>query len=107
MNRFPSTRSLLAFALLGLAGCSAVGPDYVPPATQTPGGWRQLDATTPAIAAEESPGDLSQWWLGLGDPLLGELVDEALRASPDLRSAPARLGRWPSSTFSATVRSGA
>jgi NodT family efflux transporter outer membrane factor (OMF) lipoprotein len=38
-----------------------------------------------------APGDLSQWWLGLNDPLLSELMDQALAASPDLRKAQARL----------------
>jgi len=38
-----------------------------------------------------APGDLGQWWRGLNDPLLSELMDQALEASPDLRKAQARL----------------
>lgn len=76
---------------LGLAGCAAVGPAYSPPSAGGPAGWNRLDAATRAVASDEAPGDLSRWWQRLDDPLLSELVDEALRSSPDLRSARARL----------------
>lgn len=80
-----------AFACLALAGCAAVGPDYAPPASTAPAGWRQLDpAAAPAVRAQ-TPDDLAIWWQRLNDPLLTQLMDEALRASPDLRSAQARL----------------
>jgi NodT family efflux transporter outer membrane factor (OMF) lipoprotein len=35
--------------------------------------------------------DLSRWWLVLKDPLLSELVDQALQANPDLQGARATL----------------
>jgi NodT family efflux transporter outer membrane factor (OMF) lipoprotein len=35
--------------------------------------------------------DLGRWWQNLRDPLLTELVTEALQASPDIRTAAARL----------------
>ena len=35
--------------------------------------------------------DLSRWWLKLGDPLLSDLIAQSLKASPDLRSAQAKL----------------
>jgi len=91
MNAAHFQRSLALLAGLGLAGCAAVGPDYAPPATEVPAGWNRLDAVTGTVARDQAPGDLSQWWQGLNDPLLSELVDEALRSSPDLRSAQARL----------------
>ncbi len=81
----------LGLASLGLAGCAAVGPDYTPPSTDVPADWSRLDATATPRVSDEAPGDRSQWWLGLNDPLLAELVDEALQANPDLRSAQARL----------------
>jgi len=106
-HRFPRTLPLLA--ALGLAGCAAVGPDYVPPPQDVPAAWSRLDGATAApVAIAEAPGDLSAWWNRLDDPLLTELVHEALLASPDLRSAQARLraaraqrtvaaaGRYPS-----------
>ncbi len=33
----------------------------------------------------------ADWWKGFGDPLLGELIDNALAANPDLKVAAARL----------------
>ncbi len=108
-------RPLALFASLGLAGCVTVGPDYAPPALELPAGWNRLDASTQPVARSDAPGDLSQWWKGLNDPLLSELVAEALLASPDLRSAQARLreararrtvaaaGRFPSVTASGSA----
>ena len=109
------TRVSVMLAALGLAGCAAVGPDYLPPATDVPAGWNRLDPSTRRVARAEAPGDLSRWWQGLNDPLLSELIDEALQASPDLRSAQARLreararrtvadaGRYPSVTASGSA----
>jgi NodT family efflux transporter outer membrane factor (OMF) lipoprotein len=91
MNAFPPGRPLLVLASVALAGCAAVGPDYVPPASAVPAGWYRLDESARPVARAEAPGDLSQWWNNLNDPLLSELIDEALQASPDLRSAQARL----------------
>jgi NodT family efflux transporter outer membrane factor (OMF) lipoprotein len=91
MSSSLATRNLLAFALLGMAGCAAVGPDYVPPEVEVPAAWSRLDPTAQPLAGSEAPGDLSRWWQRLQDPLLTQLVAEALAASPDLRSAQARL----------------
>jgi NodT family efflux transporter outer membrane factor (OMF) lipoprotein len=105
-------------ACLGLTGCAAVGPDFAPPATAVPAGWNRLEASDSPVARAEAPGDLSEWWKNLDDPLLSELVGEALQVSPDLRSAQARLreararrvvaaaGRYPSVTaFGSASRS--
>ncbi|MCD6706097.1 MAG: efflux transporter outer membrane subunit [Thiobacillus sp.] len=82
---------LLMLAGLGLSGCAAVGPDYVPPATGAPAGWARLDPAAQPVAHSAAPGDLGQWWQSLSDPLLSRLIAEALQASPDLRSAQAKL----------------
>ena len=68
-----------------------VGPDYQAPTPDVPAGWTRLDPTARPVARAETPGDLSQWWQRLNDPLLSGLIDEALQASPDLRTAQARL----------------
>ena len=91
MNTPPLTRSLVLLAGLGLAGCAAVGPDYVPPATDLPAGWTRLDPAAQPVTHADATGDLSQWWQSLNDPLLSGLIAEALQASPDLRSAQAKL----------------
>jgi NodT family efflux transporter outer membrane factor (OMF) lipoprotein len=70
-------------APVALAGCMTVGPEYKEPALPLPAAW-----SAPAAAGRE---DLSRWWERLEDPLLTRLVADALRASPDLRSAQAKL----------------
>jgi NodT family efflux transporter outer membrane factor (OMF) lipoprotein len=91
MNRLSSRCMLAALAGLGLAGCAAVGPDYVPPVPAAPAAWRQLDpAALPAVRGE-TPDALAHWWRQLDDAMLSGLIEDALRASPDLESAQARL----------------
>jgi NodT family efflux transporter outer membrane factor (OMF) lipoprotein len=81
----------LLVATVVLTGCASVGPDYVPPASDAPATWHHAAATSQPAALPKPTGDLSQWWQGFNDPLLTPLIAEALQASPDLRSAQARL----------------
>ncbi len=71
------------FSLLLLAGCAA-GPDYVAPAPDAPADW--INGKSAAHGEE-----VTQWWRRLHDPVLDELIAQALHDSPDLRSARARL----------------
>ncbi|MEK7704225.1 MAG: efflux transporter outer membrane subunit [Myxococcota bacterium] len=73
-----------------LAGC-AVGRDYRRPELNAPARWNRLDDLSRPEMPAGSAGDLSEWWRNLDDPLLSDLVKEALLASPDLRMAQARL----------------
>jgi NodT family efflux transporter outer membrane factor (OMF) lipoprotein len=81
-------RRLPALLVAVLAGCVSVGPDYQAPASIAPSGWQ-------AVPLDDSisggPADLSRWWEQLSDPLLSSLIDEALLANPDLKSAAAAL----------------
>lgn len=111
---FP-TRSLILLASLVLVGCVTVGPDYTPPEPDVPSTWRQIDTTAKPAMHAAVTGDISQWWRGLNDPLLTGLIDEALLANNDLRSAQARLrqaraqrtvavaGRYPAVTASGSA----
>lgn len=81
----------IALASLSLAGCVTVGPDYEPPELPVPAAWTGLHPDSPLATTAGDAGDLSEWWQRLEDPMLTQLVDEALRANPDLRSAQARL----------------
>jgi len=58
-------------------GCLTVGPDYEPP-----------DVPRVGILESENP---AEWWTTLGDPMLTELVGEALTNSPDIKSAVAAV----------------
>ncbi len=88
------SRSLLPISLglalpLTLAGCM-LGPDHVRPhvaqgAVAQPALPRAADA---GVMPATPP---SQWWRQLDDPVLDQLIDDALRNSPNLRAAQARL----------------
>lgn len=67
-----------------LAGCAA-GPDYIKRDPAAPAAWSNTAGT---VSRAE---DISRWWQRLNDPLLTELIEEALRNSPDMRSAQAKL----------------
>ena len=69
--------------LLFLGGCAAVGPDYQAPELPLPAAW--------SSGAAEPAEDISEWWKRLHDPVLDQLVAQALAASPDLKVAQARL----------------
>ena len=74
---------LVAFVPLVLAGCT-VGHDYVRPTVDSPKAWRveYVDATKTAN---------TRWWRQFNDPVLDELIDQALRENKDVRIAAARV----------------
>ena len=73
----------LAVLALGLGAC-AVGPDYAPPALELPQRW---SAATGGPKAPK-PGE---WWRGLRDPTLNELVEQAIAGNLDIAQAKARI----------------
>lgn len=84
------TATLLAVALL--SGCT-VGPDFKAPTPATPESWTSWRSADPALL--QVPGAAAvadnQWWKQYNDPVLNTLVDKALVASPDIRSATLRF----------------
>lgn len=88
-RRFGLAAGVLALAL---SGC-AVGPDFVRPTPAAPDDWTSWRSTdeslrTPAGAEQPLP---SPWWQAFNDPVLDSLVQRALAASPDLRTAALHL----------------
>jgi outer membrane protein, multidrug efflux system len=75
----------VAIVVFLLAGCT-VGPNYLRPSVQIPDNHR--DVAGPPAA--ESLADLP-WWELFRDPVLAELIREALRNNYDLRTAAARV----------------
>ncbi|RDE05045.1 Fis family transcriptional regulator [Sphingomonas aracearum] len=73
-------------AAAALAGCT-VGPAYRAPAVLTPPAFGE--ATT---GAQPAPG-LNGWWRAYADPELDRLIELALRQSPDLDAAVARIAQ--------------
>ena len=72
----------LSLIVAALAGCMTVGPDYKRPQIETPGQLPGATANEPLI---------STWWKAYGDPVLNQMIDEALVYNLDLRRAIARV----------------
>jgi NodT family efflux transporter outer membrane factor (OMF) lipoprotein len=84
----------VAFGLivLPISGCM-VGPDYHSPRTVAPSGWTgvaQAPAGQPS-APTAQPAELTQWWKQFDDPVLTQLVEDALKTNFDLQLAAAVL----------------
>ncbi len=82
-------RAGLLLAVLGLGGC-AVGPEYEGP-PDTPGQELSWDRDDASAMPEDSP-EL-EWWTVFGDPMLADLVAEAVANNRDLRAAAQRVVR--------------
>ena len=73
-----------------IAGCAAVGPDYVAPDAAAPDAWQT--GLQDGLRADPVDADqLAEWWETLGDPLLTDLIRKSLTANPDLKQAMARV----------------
>ncbi|MBN8443689.1 MAG: efflux transporter outer membrane subunit [Thauera sp.] len=87
----PSTRpgALMLAVVLGLAGCAQL-PSLSGASRLKPAGEYQ---TATAFAAPSGAWPVERWWSSYGDAQLDALVDEALRDSPDMQAAVARVRR--------------
>ena len=81
-----SPRSFVSALLLFATAC-AVGPDYQEPRVELPPSWRQ---PVGAGLATGAPVD-GPFWRSLGDPLLDQLVEQALAQNLDLKASFTRL----------------
>jgi NodT family efflux transporter outer membrane factor (OMF) lipoprotein len=76
--------ALLAGVLL-LNGCARARPTQ--PEIVAPPSWSAAGPDT----VQSATGDLSQWWTRLGDPVLSDLIAQALKKNTSLRTARANL----------------
>lgn len=70
--------------LFFLGGCT-VGPDYHKPNLELPSSWKNDEKSFLPIS-EELP-----WWQNYNDPILTNLIDNAIRSNVDLKTAFARI----------------
>jgi outer membrane protein, multidrug efflux system len=86
--KFPAHQARLA-ALLAVvmlvSGC-AVGPDYLKPSIALPTRWSMDSGKKPS-----KPPALARWWRRLNDPVLDELIAEAVAGNLDIAAAKARI----------------
>ena len=75
----------LALALVALLSGCTVGPDYQRPNTGVPGQYTETDAAATAQTVNR------EWWKLFRDPVLDDLVAQALMGNADLRQAAARV----------------
>jgi outer membrane protein, multidrug efflux system len=73
----------IAFAL-ALSGC-AIGPDYLRPSSVLPTAYSEASPVQQNAAVD------ARWWSLFADPILNDLVDQALQNNADLRTAVARV----------------
>ena len=77
-------------AALVLAGCASQGPQHVPLA-QLNASALGLAANSAGSAADATALASGQWWTGLGDARLNQLIDQALAGNPSLAASNARF----------------
>jgi len=106
--------AICGWVALVTSGCM-VGPDYHPQHPDAPSGWAgvlKAPAKHPSVPTAQ-PAELTQWWKQFDDPVLTQLVEDALKTNLDLQLAAAILRQaraargiavaalWPSLTASA------
>lgn len=84
------------FGILLLSGC-LVGPDYQKPTFNVPSKWNSDSRETPS-----APPELAGWWHRLNDPLLDNLIDEAIKGNNDVASAKAKVREARASLWQTT-----
>ncbi|MDO6406618.1 efflux transporter outer membrane subunit [Pantoea phytobeneficialis] len=75
-----------------VSGCT-VGPDFKKPEQKAPADWTSWRSADPALLNVPGAAAVAdnQWWKRYDDPTLNVLVEKALTASPDIRTAALRF----------------
>ncbi len=82
-HRYFNTAFLAVFLI---AGCMTVGPDYSPPEMRTPKAW-QKDIARVTIDRESEVEILAKWWDTFNDPVLSDLMEQAVAGNLNLKQA--------------------
>jgi NodT family efflux transporter outer membrane factor (OMF) lipoprotein len=110
-------KRIAVVAAIGLAGCQAVGPDYLKPAAIVPVAYKEVKGWKPATPRDGEP--KGEWWRVFHDAELSRLeetvalsnqtvkADEANYRNGLAQIAQARAALWPSLNFDPSLtRSG-
>jgi NodT family efflux transporter outer membrane factor (OMF) lipoprotein len=96
-----SARRWLATVLLALSGC-AVGPSYDGPPADRLHDFHNVPPDESAASA--APASLDDWWSNFHDPVLTQIVEQALRQNLDLSAAMARVDQARAAARAAGAR---
>jgi len=78
-------------AWLALCSCATTGPhEPAGKAVAVPATWQQGTTTTGPLDSTA----LTRWWARLNDPVLNELIESALRSSPDVHTARSKIAEY-------------
>ena len=92
-QRVASPWAVLVLALvMGIDGC-AVGPNFKSPQARVQQSWTGLspEAASQPSAATSQPAEVLRWWEVFHDPVLTDLVEQALQSNLNVQLAEARL----------------
>ena len=84
--RAMNKRFIFLVGVILIVGCT-VGPDYKRPTIDNPAAWRVDEK-----AAQDTAN--TAWWQQFDDPVLNQLIADALKQSYDIRIAGARVDEY-------------
>ena len=82
-----STFGLMLLAMILIAGCTTLGPDFESPEAQVAEDWTEIDQDK----LTNQPADHPEWWTVFNDPVLNQLIETAQSQNLTLRSAGLRV----------------
>lgn len=88
-RRAPRRALCILLPLLGLAGCTTLGPDFQLPASDVPDSWSQWHSgavDSASLPIDQTRAPERDWWLSFGDGALNAL-QARLHNGPDLQDA--------------------
>ncbi len=89
LNRNKAMKRYLVFVLVMLqSGCFKIGPDYIKPQIDIPKEWRLAEHNS----AKSSTSLV--WWEQFSDPVLNQLINEAVQNNLDLKVAYASIEQF-------------
>jgi outer membrane protein, multidrug efflux system len=90
LNRQGLRAVVLASAAL-LGACTTLGPDFQRPEAPAVASWNGGSLESLSAAPQARRGSSETWWRSLNDPVLDQLIEEAQRMNPNVRTAGLRI----------------
>ncbi len=86
-----NARTFFVLALVLAGGCTTVGPTFTRPATTAPARWGDWHSGSASLAPDATSTAVPAGWSRFDDPALTRLIERALDANPDVRTAALRF----------------